>query len=164
MNGKGILFALGALFLLSNTSKAKTMPASGSGARGCRNNNPGNIRKSGDVFKGEILPSTDPAFKQFSSILYGYRAIFKILNTGLSQGENTIRKIITAYAPPQDYNNTELYIKRVSEATGIPENYIVSYNKPYDMINIVKAISEVENGVPANMDAVYGGYNLFKQG
>lgn len=47
--------------------------------RGLRNNNPGNIRRNSDVFQGEIRPSKDKSFKQFETMPYGYRAIFRIL-------------------------------------------------------------------------------------
>ena len=54
--------------------------------RGLRNNNPGNIRKNSDVFQGEKT-SSDREFKQFKSMAYGYRAIFKILlNYGRNMG------------------------------------------------------------------------------
>ncbi|MBX9055585.1 structural protein P5, partial [Parabacteroides merdae] len=49
-------------------------------ARGLRNNNPGNIRINGDLFQGEVRPSKDKSFKQFTTMAYGYRAMFKILS------------------------------------------------------------------------------------
>lgn len=45
--------------------------------RGLRNNNPGNIRLSSTKYQGEVQPSQDTAFKQFESMAYGYRAIFR---------------------------------------------------------------------------------------
>ena len=48
--------------------------------RGLRNNNPGNIRINGDLFQGEVRPSKDKSFKQFTTLAYGYRAMFKILS------------------------------------------------------------------------------------
>lgn len=47
--------------------------------RGLRNNNPGNIRRNSNVFQGEKIPSSDRQFKQFKTLAYGYRAVFKIL-------------------------------------------------------------------------------------
>lgn len=49
-------------------------------ARGLRNNNPGNIRINNDLFQGEVGPSEDKSFKQFTTMAYGYRAMFKILS------------------------------------------------------------------------------------
>lgn len=38
--------------------------------RGLRNNNPGNIRINDDLFQGEIRPSKDKSFKQFTTMAY----------------------------------------------------------------------------------------------
>lgn len=133
-------------------------------SRGLRNNNPGNIRQNSDNFLGEIKPSTDPAFKQFESIEYGYRAIFVTLNTYQKRyGLSTIRAMISRWAPPKDNNDTEAYIRAVSSESGVPENsYITSTNKDV-MIPIVAAMSRVENGVAANISEVQGGWDLFMQ-
>lgn len=133
-------------------------------SRGLRNNNPGNIRQNSDNFLGEIKPSTDPAFKQFESIEYGYRAIFVTLNTYQKKyGLSTIRAMISRWAPPKDNNDTEAYIRAVSSESGVPENsHITSTNKDV-MVPIVAAMSRVENGVAANISEVQRGWNLFMQ-
>ena len=78
--------------------------------RGLRNNNPGNIRRNSDVFQGEKT-SSDKEFKQFKSMAYGYRAIFKILSNYYRNYKlDTIRKIIGRWAPENE-NNTNAYIK-----------------------------------------------------
>lgn len=62
--------------------------------RGYRNNNPGNIRINGDLFQGEIRPSKDKSFKQFETMAYGYRSVFRILsNYRKNYGLDTIRKM-----------------------------------------------------------------------
>ena len=62
--------------------------------RGLRNNNPGNIRRNSDVFQGEKT-SSDKEFKQFKSMAYGYRAVFKILSNYYRDYKlDTIRKMI----------------------------------------------------------------------
>lgn len=133
-------------------------------SRGLRNNNPGNIRQNSDNFLGEIKPSTDPAFKQFESIEYGYRAIFVTLNTYQKKyGLSTIRAMISRWAPPKDNNDTEAYIRAVSSESGVPENsHITSTNKDV-MVPIVAAMSRVENGVAANIADVQRGWDLFMQ-
>lgn len=136
-----------------------------SGTRGLRNNNPGNIRKSSDVFQGEIVPSTDPAFKQFIDKAHGYRAIFRIINTYISNGYDTISKIINRWAPAADNNNPTAYINFIVNKTGIGPNTKLTYRNDDgidNIINIVKQISHVENGVPAIPAEVTDGYNLFK--
>lgn len=45
-------------------------------SRGLKNHNPGNIRQSATKYIGEVRPSQDKSFKQFSSMAYGYRAMF----------------------------------------------------------------------------------------
>ena len=61
-------------------------------SRGLSNRNPGNIRQSAVRYKGEVRPSRDPAFKQFESMPWGYRAIFVLLDTyRIRHGLETIR-------------------------------------------------------------------------
>lgn len=134
-------------------------------SRGYRNNNPGNIRltfKNGkpEYWKGEI-PGTDTAFKTFSSMLFGYRAIFVTLTSYLNKGFNTIEKIINRYAPSNE-NHTVSYINTVVSRTGIPANKELSFSNPDELMRVVQAISFVENGIAANPEDVKAGYNLFK--
>lgn len=133
-------------------------------SRGLRNNNPGNIRQNSDNFLGEIKPSSDPAFKQFESIEYGYRAIFVTLNTYQKRyGLSTIRAMISRWAPPKDNNDTEAYIRAVSSESGVPENSRITSTNKDVMIPIVAAMSRVENGVAANIAEVQRGWDLFMQ-
>lgn len=128
--------------------------------RGLRNNNPGNIRINGDLFRGEIRPSTDKSFKQFETPAYGYRAIFKILrNYHTKYALNTIRKMIIRWAPGSE-NNTDAYIKSVSSYAGIPADDPININDWEQMVRIVAGMSKVENGVDAVMTDVIKGWNL----
>ena len=129
--------------------------------RGLRNNNPGNIRINSDVFDGEVRPSKDKEFKQFEAMRYGYRAMFKILRTYIDKyGLDTIRKMITRWAPPGDGNHTENYIKVVSERSGIPADDIIYPDSREMMVRIVAVMSHVENGQPAKMEDVIAGWEL----
>ena len=88
-------------------------------SRGLSNRNPGNIRQSAVRYKGEVRPSRDPAFKQFESMPWGYRAIFVLLDTyRIRHGLDTIRGMISRWAPPSE-NHTEIYIRAVADAVGI---------------------------------------------
>lgn len=88
--------------------------------RGIRNKNPGNIRKSGDQWKGLDSPADDGAFFRFESSHYGLRALARILiNYRARYGIETIRGVIERYAPDVE-NNTESYIASVSKHTGVP--------------------------------------------
>ena len=63
----------------------------------------------------------DRAFCQFESLEWGWRAAFYLLTRTYYHTHRlyTIRGIISRWAPPQDHNNTEAYIKNVSRLTGI---------------------------------------------
>lgn len=126
--------------------------------RGIRNNNPLNIRHSSDKFKGEITGS-DKSFKTFSSMSFGYRAAFVILGTYLSKGYNTIEKIITRFAPPNE-NNTLGYISKVEKYSGINRSKELSTFDGGDYILIVSAMSLVENGINPDVSQVLDGFNL----
>lgn len=130
-------------------------------SRGLRNNNPGNIRRSGVRYKGEVVPSQDVCFKQFQSLAYGYRAIFVLLDTYRRRyGLTTIRQMLNRYAPPEE-NFTEGYIRFVSHKTGIAPDEVVDTRSERDMIAFAMAISEIENGVSASRRDVEEGWRLF---
>lgn len=125
-----------------------------------RNNNPGNIRISGDKFQGEVIPSRDKAFKQFESMAYGYRAIFKILrNYQRNYSLDTIRKMISRWAPESE-NNTLAYVMTVSNRSGISPDEPVSADNREMMVRIVAAMSFVENGQEAEMSDVIAGWEM----
>ena len=129
-------------------------------SRGYRNNNPGNIRINGDKFQGEVIPSQDKEFKQFESMAYGYRAIFKILrNYQINYKLNTIRQMISRWAPKKE-NDTANYISVVSERSGIPADDPIRTDNREMMIRIVAAMSRVENGIDADIVDIIDGWNL----
>ena len=127
-------------------------------SRGLRNNNPLNIRRSAEQFQGEIK-GKDKSFKTFLSLPYGYRAGFVILGTYLSQGLNTIEKIIAHWAPPTE-NDTESYITHVERWSGVLRNKVLTASSGADFILIVAAMSFVENGQNADISAVQAGFKL----
>ena len=98
-------------------------------ARGLNNRNPGNIRQSKGRYKGEVRPSRDPAFKQFETMAWGYRAIFVLLHTYRTRhGLRTIAAMIARWAPPSE-NKTELYIRTVSRRSGIPADRPIDHRE-----------------------------------
>ena len=130
--------------------------------RGLRNNNPGNIRISPTRYKGEIVPSSDRAFKQFKNRGWGYRAIFVLLESYHKRGIKTIRQIISRYAPSCE-NDTEGYISSVCESSLIGADAPLDITDKNTMVLVVSAISKVENGVAAVMDEVLEGWDLYQQ-
>ena len=130
-------------------------------SRGLRNCNPGNIRHSRSGFVGEVRPSRDAAFKQFASMAYGYRAMFVLLDSYRRRyGLSNIRAMISRWAPPVE-NHTEAYIRLVAERSGIDDSTTLDTRSERDMIPVVAAMSEVENGVKAAMTDVEAGWELF---
>ena len=130
-------------------------------SRGLRNCNPGNIRQSRSRFVGEVRPSRDAAFKQFESMAYGYRAMFVLLDSYRRRyGLNNIRAMISRWAPPVE-NHTEAYIHFVAQRSGIDAEVTLDTRSERDMIPMVAAMSEIENGVKASREDVEAGWQLF---
>lgn len=122
--------------------------------RGIRNNNPGNIRH-GDKWKGLRDKQTDPDFAQFKTPEYGIRALYRTLLTYKNKhGLNTIRGIVTRWAPPSE-NDTVKYINSVSKQTDIPADKELDQ---LDYLKIIKAIIRHENGIQPYSDEqiIYG--------
>lgn len=130
-------------------------------SRGLANCNPGNIRCSKVRYKGEVRPSRDQAFKQFESPAWGYRAIFVLLDTyRIRHGLDTVRDMVARWAPPSE-NHTDVYIRAVAEAVGIPADRPLDTRDRMTMLRMTAAISYIENGVAADMDEVERGWELF---
>lgn len=128
-------------------------------SRGLKNNNPGNLRHSNEKWQGETKGS-DKAFKTFSSIEWGYRAMFKLLqNYQKLYGLSTLEEIINRYAPPVE-NHTDNYISAVERWAKVRRSVPINTSDKDVMIRIVSAMSKVENGVPAILSDVEKGWNL----
>ncbi|MGJ7249158.1 hypothetical protein [Morganella morganii] len=117
----------------------------GSGnARGVRNNNPGNIRKSKDVWVGQT--GNDGAFVTFATPAHGIRATGRNLLSYAHQGYVTPEQIITRWAPPEDDNDTEGYIKFVSEYLNVPRDTRLDLTDLNTLTRLSMAIMIKENG------------------
>lgn len=129
--------------------------------RGLRNCNPGNIRKNSIVYAGEVVPSKDETFKQFTTMAYGYRAMFVLLYTYQRRyGLDTVAKMISRYAPENE-NHTTAYIDAVAKRSGVPANGHITATNGDVMIPIVAAMSRVENGEEPKLHEVEEGWKLF---
>lgn len=132
-------------------------------SRGLRNNNPGNIRRSGGVlYRGET-EGADKEFRTFTAQRWGFRAIFVLLHTyRLRYGICTIAEAIERWAPPTE-NNTAAYIAAVerlgSRGRSVPYDTLAEE----DMLPIVAAIARVENGSEADSDELQAGWRLFSE-
>ena len=126
---------------------SSNLPGSTSKKRGIRNNNPGNIRKSSIVWKGQSPDqSGDSSFVIFTDPVYGIRAVAKLLLSYQKQGYNTINKILNHYAPSTE-NNTTSYITNVSNRLSKNPNQVLDLNNDKPTMNaLVNAIIFQENG------------------
>ena len=117
--------------------------------RGIRNNNPLNIRRSKDKWKGLRAVQADALFCQFETLEYGWRAAFYLLTRTYYHKYRlfTIRAIISKWAPPHE-NKTEAYIANVSRLTGIgPDEPIgIPSDKPSCWMAVGVAMAIQENG------------------
>lgn len=110
-------------------------------SRGIRNNNPGNLRITADKWQGMIPldQNTDKAFQQFTEMKFGVRAMLRDVVNDILKGKNTLRKLITEYAPPSE-NDTNSYINSVAKSLGIdPDKKIVLIDAKF-LKAIAKAI------------------------
>lgn len=123
----------------------KSSSTSNSGtALGVRNNNPGNIRKSKDVWVGQT--GNDGSFVTFATPAHGIRATGKNLLSYARQGYVTPEQIITRWAPPEDNNDTEGYIKFVSDYLNVPRDTVLDLTDLDTLTRLSMAIMIQENG------------------
>lgn len=115
--------------------------------RGIRNNNPGNliITSSSWIGKVPFSKNTDKHFEQFTEMKYGIRAMLIDLIGDIGKGKNTIRKLISEYAPPTE-NNTNNYVNVVSKAMGLNPDSVIKEVDFTLMLQLAKAIIKHENG------------------
>lgn len=118
--------------------------------RGLRNNNPGNIDKTVEVWEGQELPGSDDRFCTFSSMAYGCRALIPTLMTYHSKhGLSSVRQIINRWAPPVE-NNTDAYVDHVCRRLGVAPDHPLDFGNPQVYLHLARAIAYHENGAAAD--------------
>lgn len=123
--------------------------------RGIRNNNPGNIRW-GSNWNGldESGKKKDKSFCVFIAPEWGIRALAKlILNYDRLYNVNTVKEIITRYAPSNE-NDTEAYIAHVCKVGGFEKDEELNVTDKEVMIYLLKGIILHENGVQPYSDEI----------
>lgn len=115
--------------------------------RGIRNNNPGNLIFV-PVIRWEGQTGADPTGKAvFSSPELGIRAATINLLTGfLRDGRDTLREIITRWAPSHE-NPTDSYMQFMSDAMGVSIDQPIAL-VPENIEALVRGIGHFENGAP----------------
>lgn len=125
--------------------------------RGIRNNNPGDIRRTGIPWRGLAAVQSDPDFCVFDTMADGVRAMaIVLLHYYHLHGLKTVAEIVTRYAPGNE-NDTAAYIRDVCRRMGVQPTHdldlehdapeleqlieamcreeVGSYLKPIDVIN-----------------------------
>lgn len=160
--------ALVVLLTLAITRAEAHAPMSTSRPRGIRNHNPGNLRRTADVWQGQSAAQSDPEFVQFISPRWGLRALATTLaNYRRIWGLTTVRQIVSRYAPAAGagaggtYTNpTDAYVQLVASRLGVhPDEDVQVLNRDV-MVPLMRAIVQMENGQDPYAhylyDAAYG--------
>lgn len=131
--------------------------------RGHRNNNPLNIRRTSDNWRGMSEVQQDKDFVTFDSLAYGFRAAFRIIHNGYKviPIRNTLKSIITRWAPPNE-NDTKRYINFVSAFVGRPPSAVLDYEDENLMISVVRAMAYMETGNWYSFLDIESGYRMEK--
>ena len=115
--------------------------------RPTRNNNPGNIRKTGRTYYGET--NSDREYESFAAPEWGYAAMFDLLDRhydGL-----TMSQAIHKWAPKHE-NDTEAYIRFVAKKSGLDRDKYIVDVLDAKIIQLVKWMS-VREGMKGFEDA-----------
>ena len=110
--------------------------------RGIRNNNPGNIRYGDFAYKHGATGRDSGGFAIFPSMEMGMAAERALLSNYVARGDDTVRKIISKYAPASE-NDTNGYINQVSKKLGIGSDQKLTATH---IDAIAQAIYAQENG------------------
>jgi hypothetical protein len=130
-------------------------------ARGIRNRNPGNIRRSRDRWKGLAASQTDPAFFIFEAPIWGIRAMAVILrNYQRRHGLKTLAQIIGRWAPATE-NDTAAYVKAVARTVRVSPRACVDLQVGSTLRDLIAAIIHHENGTqPYDLDTIDAAIDL----
>ncbi|BBT72369.1 lytic transglycosylase catalytic [Klebsiella sp. WP8-S18-ESBL-06] len=103
-----------------------------------RNNNPGNIR-----------PVGGGGFRMFESALHGWSAMKNQLMryfTGKTTGRalQTVRDIVSTWAPAGDNNDPDLYAKQVAGWMGVTPDAVLNLTNPNTMATLMQSMARKE--------------------
>ena len=113
--------------------------------RGFRNNNWLNIKISNNNWQGKRANNTDGEFEQFETPELGIRAATRNIRTYGQRGLQTVKDIISTWAPTSE-NNTASYIQNVASRMDVDPNQILDLNDTDTMVKLISAMTISENG------------------
>ncbi len=120
-------------------------PADNSSPRGIRNNNPGNLNFAGQA--GATKEGGENGrFAVFESMRDGISALYRQIQLYFSRGVNTIESVVNKYAPADDNNNVQAYIKQLVGATGKQADEKLSGEDTETVFKLIRGIINHENG------------------
>ncbi|EPB5228966.1 TPA: hypothetical protein JD893_12875 [Citrobacter freundii] len=121
-----------------------------------RFNNPGNLRWAEGY---ETSNTKSGKFAVFPSLDEGVLAATKQLQIYAHRGTNTVRDIVSKWAPSNE-NDTEEYIRHVVRSTKFNENEKLNLNDPYVLAKLISAMASKEGaGSRVTEDRVIQIYN-----
>jgi hypothetical protein len=118
---------------------ARVDPIRHVGPRGLRNNNPGNVRYTGDKWQG--LGGVDPdGFCIFDTPQNGIRCLAIVLrNYERKHHLDTVRMIINRWAPPTE-NNTGAYVSHVAAQMAVSPDVTLNVHDRGTLSSLCRAI------------------------
>lgn len=121
-------------------------------------NNPMGLKQSGVAYQHEVIPSSDPVFKQFTAMRWGIHAgMMNLLAYYRHDNCKTIRQIINRWAPSAE-NPTLAYIDFVCEQMGVTPDEDIQLNSEDNGLGLAAAICHFENGeAPCDAEIILQG-------
>lgn len=131
--------------------------------RGIRNNNPGNIVRAGQPWRGLAPEQPDGEFCTFIAPEWGLRALILVLQSYRRRGVVTVEAIINRYAPPTHVfpdgstqkQDTGAYQRFLAEALGVPVTAEINVTLRPVLRMLLPAIVRKENGQQPYMADVF---------
>jgi hypothetical protein len=124
---------------------SKILASGGSGSRGIRNRNPGNIKyNAANNWEGKIPYSQNTdngkTYEQFSSMQFGIRASLKLLQNYIKMGHSTPKKIAIRWA-----EDAPGYAAHLANYVGITQDTAITLSDVSAIKKTAMAIFHIEN-------------------
>ena len=134
-------------------------------SRGMRNMNPGNLdfrHQEG----AELEQHATPRFAKFKTMEDGVSAFARQMQLYASRGQDTVRSIISKYAPPNE-NNTVAYMNGLAKSLGVGVDQHMAQGGSFDdekLRGLMAGVSKIENSKgKLSLDQINAGIRLYRQ-